>query len=222
MEKVFGFLDGGTMLLLPVTPKRYTWGTGKSIETVNISEVGDVSLAGKPRRYSGRIECMFPAVLYPWTTPGAVPDPYYYVDRFRDWAGSKKVLRFIVGGTQVNSQVLVENIQYSEQDASGDVYAVIDLREWVDLEAATVSNLDTSTGSGGTQNSGQAQEQSAQRQQYTIVSGDMLSVLCRRFYGSGTAEDYNALAKYNGIANPHLIYPGTTITIPPADELLGR
>ena len=50
----------------------------------------------------------------------------------------------------------------------------------------------------------------------------MLSVLCRRFYGNGTAEYYNALAKYNGIANPHLIYPGTTITIPPADELLGR
>ncbi|MCI8420610.1 MAG: LysM peptidoglycan-binding domain-containing protein, partial [Oscillospiraceae bacterium] len=87
---------------------------------------------------------------------------------------------------------------------------------------ATVSNLDTNTGSGGTQNSGQTQEQGSQRQQYTIVSGDMLSVLCRRFYGNGTAEYYNALAKYNGIANPHLIYPGTTITIPPADELLGR
>ena len=222
MEKVFCFLDSGSALMLPVTPKSFTWGAGKSIETVNISEVGDVSLAGKPTRYRGRIECMFPASSYPWLTPGAVPDPYYYVDRFRDWAGGRKVIRFIVGGTQVNSQVLVENIQYSEQDASGDVYAVIDLAEWVDLEAATVSNLDTNTGSGGTQNSGQTQEQGSQRQQYTIVSGDMLSVLCRRFYGSGMAEYYNALAKYNGIANPHLIYPGTTITIPPADELLGR
>ena len=93
------------MLLLPVTPKSYTWGTGKSIETVNISEVGDVSLAGKPRRYSGRIECMFPASPYPWMTPGAVPDPYYYVDRFRDWASGKKVIRFIIGGPQVNSQI---------------------------------------------------------------------------------------------------------------------
>ena len=59
-------------------------------------------------------------------------------------------------------------------------------------------------------------------QQYTIVSGDMLSVICRRYYGNGSAAYYNALAAYNGIANPHLIYPGTTITIPPADELLGR
>ena len=159
------------MLLLPVTPKSYTWGTGKSIETVNISEVGDVSLAGKPTRYRGRIECMFPASSYPWLTPGAVPDPYYYVDRFRDWAGNKKVIRFIIGGTQVNSQVLVEDIQYTEQDASGDVYAVINLREWVDLEAATVSNLDTSTGSGGTQNSGQTQEQSARDRQSTRLTG---------------------------------------------------
>lgn len=50
----------------------------------------------------------------------------------------------------------------------------------------------------------------------------MLSVICRRYYGNGSATYYNALAAYNGISNPHLIYPGTTITIPPADELLGR
>ena len=222
MEKIFYFLYNTDTVALPVTPKSWTWGQGKSVETVNISEVGDVSLAGKPKRYRGRIECMFPANPYPWLTPGAGTDPWWYVGRFSMWARGRAPVRFIVGGTRINSQVLIENIQYTEQDASGDVYAVIDLVEWVDLEAATVSNLDTNTGSGGTQNSGQTREQSAQRQQYTIVSGDMLSVLCRRFYGSGTAEYYNALAKYNGIANPHLIHPGTTITIPTADELFGR
>lgn len=218
-EKYFYFLTDGETLTLPVTPERYTWAQGKRIETVNISAVGDVSLAGKPTRYAGRIECMFPNHEYSWLAPGAVADPYYYVNRFAAWAAGEDVVRFIVGGTEINAQVLVESIQYSERDGSGDVYAVIELREWIDLEAVTVSKLDTSTGTGGTGNSGQGS--SGGSRQYTIVAGDMLSILCRRFYGNGSATYYNALARYNGIANPHLIYPGTTITIPPVGELLG-
>lgn len=214
-EKIFYFLSGEGQMALPVTPKRYTWAKGKNVETVNISAIGDVSLAGKPTRYAGRIECMFPANPYAWLTSGASTDPYWYVSRFSEWAREETVVRFIVGGTDINAQVLIEEIQYEEQDGSGDVYARIELKEWVDIEAVTVSNSDTSV----TKNKGQSQGGS--REQYTIVSGDMLSVLCRRFYGNGTAAYYNALAKYNGIANPHLIYPGTTITIPPAAELLG-
>lgn len=218
-EKRFYFMFGAEVLTLPVTPKSYSWTQGKSVETVNISELGDVTIPGKPTRHSGSIECMFPAQAYPWVTPGAVLDPYYYVNRFAAAAVDKSVVRFIIGGTEVNSQVLIESIQYREKDGSGDVYAVIALREWIDVEAATVSELDTSTGTGGTQNSGQPQ--TAGSQKYTIVSGDMLSILCRRFYGNGSATYYNALAAYNGISNPHLIYPGHTITIPPASELLG-
>lgn len=218
-EKRFYFIIDGAQLALPVTPKSYTWEQGKDIETVNISQLGDVSLAGKPTRYAGVIECMFPANEYPWLTPGASTDPYGYVNIFAALAQSDKVVRYIVAGTEINSQVLIQSIQYSEKDGSGDVYATIRLREWIDVETATVSNLDTLTGMGGTQNSGQSQ--ATDSQQYTIVAGDMLSVICRRFYGNGSATYYNALAAYNGIANPHLIYPGTTITIPPVSELLG-
>lgn len=48
-----------------------------------------------------------------------------------------------------------------------------------------------------------------------------LSVICRRYYWKSSAKYYNALAKYNGIKNPHLIYPGTTLRIPPESVLLG-
>lgn len=223
MERYFHFLtQRWGQVTLPVTPKSYTWGAGKSIEIVNISEVGDVTMAGKPTRYAGKIECMFPASAYPWLAPGAVVDPYYYVDIFATLAASGEVIRFIVSGTDVNAQALVESIDYTEQDGTGDVYATISLREWVDLAAVTVSNLDTSAGAGGTQNSGQAREQGQRGgEQYTVVAGDCLSVICRRYYGNSSSKYYNALAKYNNIPNPHLIHAGDTLTIPPAEELLG-
>lgn len=92
------------------------------------------------------------------------------------------------------------------------------VREYEDLEAAEVANPNVGTG-----NSGRApSEASSDRtQSYTIVRGDTLSIICRRYYGRSTAKYYNALAKYNGIKNPHLIYPGRTLKIPPENVLLG-
>jgi LysM repeat protein len=208
--------------VLPVTPEAYRWEQGINLETVNISETGDVYLPGGESRYSGKIECLFPANDYPWLTPGAGTDPYSYVNQFAAWAKGKKPVRYVVSGTEINAQVYVESIQYEEKDGSGDVYATICLREYVDLEAKTVSNLDTS-GGGTSGNSGQSTataSASAASQQYTVVSGDTLSALCRKFYGNGSSAYYKALAAYNGITNPNVLRVGQVLTIPAEDALL--
>lgn len=218
MERYHCFIIEGGSIYLPVTPKVSSWSKGIGVETINISQVGDVYRPGKPTRRRGKIEGFFPARDYSWLAPGARTDPYWYVELFSALAHSETVVRYLVTGTEINAQVLVENIEYQEKDASGDVYYTLSLAEWVDLEAVTVSELDTSAWTG---NAGQSQSAGTGAQQYTIVSGDMLSVICRRFYGNGSATYYNALAAYNNIANPHLIHPGATITIPPVSELLG-
>ena len=126
-----------------------------------------------------------------------------------------------MGGTEVNGQGGGEGIRYEVREGSGDVYYTLSLAEWVALEAVPISRIDTSrTGKAGTGNSGQTSDQTTQ--QYTVVSGDMLSIICRRYYGNGSAKYYNALAAYNSIANPHLIHPGDVIQIPPEDQLFGR
>ncbi len=64
MEKYFHFLTDGEDICLPVTPQVARWTRGVSIETVNISAVGEVYLPGKAARYRGRIEGIFPARPY--------------------------------------------------------------------------------------------------------------------------------------------------------------
>ena len=81
---------------------------------------------------------------------------------------------------------------------------------------ATAEDTASATGNGS-----RPAESSGVKQSYTIVRGDTLSAICRRYYGKYSAAYYNALARYNGIQNPHLIYPGTTITIPPESVLMG-
>ena len=219
MEKEFCFIAGDRTVVLPVTPERASWEKGVNIESVNISAVGDVYLPGKARRYRGQVEGLFPANDYPWNAEGASLDPYGYVSFFAALAERGTAVRYIVGGTDINALVIVEEIEYGEKDGSGDVYYTLSLAEWTELEAVTTAARDTAQ-TGATGNGSQPRESGAQ--QYTIVFGDMLSIICRRFYGNGGAKYYNALARYNGIKNPHLIYPGTVLTIPAEAELFGR
>lgn len=58
---------------------------------------------------------------------------------FTSLAHEGEVVRYIVAGTEINAQVVVEDLQYREKDSSGDVYYTLSLAEWVDLEAVTVS-----------------------------------------------------------------------------------
>lgn len=49
-------------------------------------------------------------------------------------------------------------------------------------------------------------------QPYTVHSGDNLSKIAKRFYGS--ANKYTSIAQANGIANPDLIKVGQELTLP--------
>lgn len=47
------FIKNGTALTLPVTPARYAWGVGCNMETIHISQLGDVYRPGGRSRFSG-------------------------------------------------------------------------------------------------------------------------------------------------------------------------
>lgn len=210
------FIKDGTALTLPVTPARYAWGVGRNMETIHISQLGDVYRPGGRSRFSGEaLECLLPAQNYPWMEPGAIANPQYYLDILTAWAAAGEPVRYIVSGTEINTLVYLESVEWREQDGTGDVYASLWLREYTELAA-----LETA-GAAATGNGARPAERSSDQKSYTIVRGDTLSAICRRYYGKYSADYYNALARYNGIQNPHLIYPGTTITIPPESVLLG-
>ena len=201
---------------MPVTPGRYQWTVGKRMETININKLGDVYRPGGLTRFSGNFDFLLPAQDYPWMEAGSRADPQYYLDYLNAWACDEKTVRMVITGTEINVLVYIEEVAQGETDGTGDRYITVAVREYCDLEAVEVAVAN------GTQNSGRAADAaSGKTQSYTIVSGDTLSVICRRYYGKSSAKYYNALAKYNGIKNPHLIYPGTTIRIPPESTLLG-
>ena len=113
------FIKDGTALTLPVTPAGYAWGVGRNMEAINISQLGDVYRPGGRSRFSGEaLECLLPAQNYPWMEPGAISDPQYYLDILTAWAAAGEPVRYIVSGTEINTLVYLESVEWREQDGT--------------------------------------------------------------------------------------------------------
>ena len=213
----FCFMRDHVSLVMPVTPAAYKWTRGKRMESIHINQLGDIYRPGGAVRFSGSFDFLLPAQEYPWMEAGAKAEPQYYLDYLNAWADDDQPVRMVITGTEINALVYIESVTQSEQDGTGDRYITVSVREFSDLEA-----LEAVSPAAYTQNNSRAADPSGSGkvQAYTIVKDDTLSMICRRYYGKSTARYYNALAKYNNIRNPHLIYPGTTIQIPPESTLL--
>lgn len=214
----FCFIRDNVHLVMPVTPGNYRWASGRRMETVNISALGDVFLPGGRSRFTGSFDFLLPSQAYPWMEAGARTDPQYYLDLLNAWSADGRPVRLVITGTQINVLVYLEEVCQEEKDGTGDRYVTVALREHTSLKAAEV----TVTSAAAQNHPRTAESVSPGTEQfYTVVAGDCLSVICRRFYGNGTAKYYNALAAYNGIKNPNLIYAGRILKIPPESVLLG-
>ena len=201
----------GEELTLPVTPSRYPVSAGRSVERLDMAQTGQIALPGLNTLFFEQLEFMLPAKHYPFCTAGAVTDPSYYTDRLTAWSAAGIVCRYIVTGVGVNLPVLLGPLEWGEEDGTNDVYAKLPLYEYRYLDEAQVKAYTQNTGR-PSENAGQSVPGS-----YTVVSGDSLWSICKKFYGDGSLA--YKLAAANGIKNPNLIYTGQVLTLPDAATL---
>ena len=219
MLRIMTFLDDktGTELTLPVTPPDYQWLDQNRIESIEMDSMGQLNLfAGEKRGETTLTDLLFPAQLYPFCNPGAVANPWVYLDQLKRWRNAGTVVRWIVSGTPINVAVLIEAVRYREQDGTNDCYVNISLKEYKAPKTAvlaaagaqkTVSLSARSSGTGA-----------STAKTYTVKKGDCLWSIARKFYGNGSL--YTRLAAANpSIKNTNLIYPGQVLTIPAVDNL---
>ena len=205
---------GGRELVLPVTPASYSWAHEAVIETVTVDQLGDLNFFGGRRMGRTTLSgVLLPAQAYPFLSPGASVNPWVYVEQIERWCDNGTVVRLLVSGTPVNAAVLVEGITYSEQDGTNDLYADITLRQYRQPDTPVIPAAQT--GSTATVRPDATGASTAKR--YTVVRGDTMWGIARKFYGDGSLAW--RLAAYNTVANANLIYPGQTLDIPPRDGL---
>jgi LysM repeat protein len=169
-------------------------------------------------------------VKYPFATyKSGFKGASYFLDYFEELKTSKKPFQFIVSRTMPNDKVLfstnikvsMEDYKITENAKNGfDLTVKIKLKQYREYSTKTVNIKIAASKPKATVTTTRAAETSpapSSSQTYTVVKGDCLWNIAKKFYGSGAKYTviYNANKSVIG-GNPNLIYPGQVLTIPAA------
>ncbi len=150
-------------------------------------------------------------------------EPAECIRLLEDAMKSGKTLNLIVDEAPVNLDVTISTLSYEALGAYGDIEYTIELEEASALKVYTVSEKNIQP----LAKTVETRPETRASQAYTVVSGDNLWKIARRFYGRGgsswkkiydanaavieeTAKKYGKTSSDNG----HWIYPGCILTIP--------
>lgn len=200
----------GTEVILPVTPESVQSVFAVNTEKVNIHGLGDVAYYGERSAQPISIPFLIPSSERPYAFSGGyVGNTYGFIEQLQTWMKEKKKVRYIVGDTGINDEVLIQSVDFGETDGTRDLSGTISLQQ--------TQTVQVSVGSGGRadEETGAAGED----QNYTIQKGDTLWNIAQQYYGD--PQKCWQLAEYNGIKNANLIQAGATLKIPDVSALSG-
>lgn len=216
--------------LLPMAPHKLTVKIQNQNKTVTMINEGEINILKKAGLTDIEFECSIPQVRYPFAVyKSGFQGAEYFLDYFESLKTSKRPFQFIVcrqlpaGGPlfDTNLKVSMEDYTVTEDAKDGfDLTVKIKLKQWRDYGTKTVNisvGGEKAKASVTPQREASSSPAPASAQSYTVVKGDCLWNIAKKFYGNGSK--YTAIYDANkGIVggNPNLIYPGQVLTIPVA------
>ena len=210
MDYYLSFNNNEERLRLPVIPSSFEVSIPHQNTTINITNLGEINLIGKTGLATMTIESFFPKQQYSFCLYKDFPHPYDCIKLLLKWKESGKPIRVIVTETPINYAMAIESITYSEVDGTGDVYFILELKEYKFIKA---SNVTTTTTANGTtlKVSETKRETKPTPSEYVVKKGDTLWRIAKKITGEGS--NYKAIAKKNNIKNPNLLKVGQRLVI---------
>lgn len=214
--------------MLPVTPSKLEIKINSANKTLTLINEGEINILKNAGLTDIEFSCAIPQVRYP---AAVYKDGFrgadFFLDYFESLKNSQKPFQFIVcrslPGSQklfgTNIRVTLEDYKLTEDAKEGfDVTVKVKLKQWRDYGPKTVNII---LGEAGPRAVAEPQREASaspnphQALAYTVVKGDCLWNIAKKFYGSGSKYTviYDANRAIVG-GNPNLIYPGQILTIP--------
>lgn len=212
---------------MPVTPDKLQIKINSNNDTVNLIDEGEINLLKKPGLTEVEFECDIPQVQHPYAVyASGFKSADYFLDYFEQLKTSQKPFQFIVcrqmpSGKKLfntNIKVAMENYRITEDVKEGfDLVVKISLKQYRDYGTKTVDITvqDSETtvsvvSSRETINSPSPDTP----QSYTVVSGDTLWNIAKKFYGDGLKYTVIYEANKDAVDSNSGVVPGQILTIP--------
>lgn len=216
--------------LLPVTPEKISIKINGNNKTVNLINDGEINILKKAGLTDIEFEAEIPQVKQPYAVyKSGFKDAGYFFDIFEELKIEKKPFQFIVcrrtpeGKKLLNTNIKVslEDYKITEEAKNGfDFKVKFDLKQYREYGTKTVNIKIVESKPKASEEPKRETDNSpapSAAQTYTVVRGDCLWNIAKRFYGNGAKYTtiYDANRGVIG-GNPNLIKPGQVLTIPAA------
>lgn len=216
--------------LLPVAPSKITMKISNQNKTINLIDEGQINMLKKPGLTDIEFECMIPQVQYNFAVykTKKFNKASYFLNYFEKLKTGRKPFQFIVtralpsGKALFNTNIKVSMEEYQITESAGDGFDLtvkVKLKQYKAHGTKTVDvKLKSSKPKAAVKNTRETDNSPApdSNQSYTVVSGDCLWNIAKKFYGNGSLYTVIYDANKDKISNPNLIYPGQVLTIPAA------
>ena len=215
--------------LLPVTPFKLDIKISNANKTMTLINEGEINILKTAGLTDIEFTCDIPQEKYPYAAyKEGFKGADYFLGCFESLKSSREPFQFIVcrpSGSRslfsTNLKVTLEDYKLTEDAGNGtDVQVKVRLKQWRDYGTKTVNiTVAASRPKAAVQPQREtaASPAPAQATTYTVVKGDCLWTIAKKFYGNGAKYTviYDANRAVVG-GNPNRIYPGQVLTVPAA------
>lgn len=200
---------------LPVLPLSFQIKNGSSNDSVKIAGLGEIVIMQSRPALQFSFSSFFPATKFPGLQVSKITKPLSLIQKINSWKAGAKPIHFIVTACGVDIYATIEDFTYSEEGGDPGTYQYsITLKEYREIKVRQVK-VDIPKATASVKKEEPRVDNTVQPKTYTVVRGDCLWNIAKKFYGSGAqyTKIYNANKGVIG-GNPNLIYPGQVFTIP--------
>ncbi|MCD8364691.1 MAG: LysM peptidoglycan-binding domain-containing protein [Clostridiales bacterium] len=203
---------------LPVHPESISIKNGSNNDTVDVTGLGEIVIMQSRPALEFSFSSFFPAAKFPGIQVSSITKPLTLVEKINTWKESTTPVHFLCTAIGIDLYCTIETFNYEEVGGDPGTYQYdITLKEYREITTRQVTvNVKTTVASVKKTTTTRVNSTSTTKT-YTVVKGDCLWNIAKKFYGSGSKYTviYNANKSVIG-SNPNLIYPGQVLTIPAA------
>lgn len=214
MGYAMALIAAGKEIIIPVLPSKLKVTSAGDNDTDTVLGLGEVLILRQKRLRTVSWDSFFPAHSAPYA-PGVITPPLELIRAIQTARDALQPVRLLITGTDldINVRMGIESFDYEERSGElGDLYYSIKLSEWKDYSPRRIVLQEKKPTAKDPSRAGQP---NGMPKTYTVVKGDCLWYIAKRFYGKGGEwpKIYSANKAIIG-GNPNLIYPGQVFTIP--------
>lgn len=215
-------------ILLPVTPEKITLNIKNQNKTVILINEGEINLLKTPGLTEISFDLLLPNCAYPFSIyPEGFHPASWYLDYLEDYKVNRKTFRFIfirhmpsgklLNG--INMKVSLEEYHIEESHSNqSDFIVPVKLLQYRDHQTKLLGISNENGKEVAKKQPKREEDHAPSASSYTVVKGDTLWGIAKRYYGDGALYTKLANANVEQISNPNLIFPGQVLTIPSKEE----